>query len=427
MKFKSHISRFFHFLKPNRHPSVDSYYEFDDAINYTWLCREHEIHTQTPAINYRTSRESEATLGEILSHLFDIKQSELSQLCINDNGASELVTSSQQIWSRNLLTPYLKDDLCYPKHVFYSILYRNNIDLNSEDDKSMFSANGSIMIHTSYAGKYKDHTMYLDVTVCINSSPLLKDRKYKITDGSLYKNFCIAYDFKKHSQAQAEYEFVKESVESGTNMDPTSLSQKEWSLLKFLELDLGSEYYWGKKAFAEHRYLDAILYLENVYNTLCSKWYKKGLTSKEMSLLTECSFLIGFSYNDLKLYDKAYHYLELSGRSTNKNHKYKKEFINCLVNSKNLLSIIYIDDYLQELKNQPDNERSEEDYNFFYFLLRRKAYILIEMEQLDDAEYILRRLLEKDPDNEIVLKELAFIQNQKKKEPSVSEEREDKK
>ena len=147
--------------------------------------------------------------------------------------------------------------------------------------------------------------------------------------------------------------------------------------------DIGNEYYWGKKAFSEKRYLDAILYLKNIYSILKNKWYKKGLSSNEMNILTECSFLIGFSYNDMKMYDKAYNYLELAGRANNKNYKYKREFINCLVNSKNLLSIIYLDDYLQDMKNINEEKRTPEDLNFFYFLLRRKAFILIEIDQLD--------------------------------------------
>ena len=145
-----------------------------------------------------------------------------------------------------------------------------------------------------------------------------------------------------------------------------------------------------------------------------SKWYKKGLSSDEMTMLTECSFLIGFAYNDMKMYDKAYNYLELAGRANSKDYKYKKEFVNCLVNSKNLLSIIYLDDYLQDMKNINENKRTSEDLNFFYFLLRRKAFILIEMDQFDDAEYILSKILEKDPYNEVVLNELAYIQKKRR-------------
>ena len=425
MGIKSYISNL---LKNKRTLSHENDSDFEDAVNYAWLCREHEIHAQSANYDLRSSRESIITLGDVLSHLLDVKKTELSVLYINEGGKIDELSDPDQICNTDLLKPYVSENKPSSKHVFYNLIYRSDEKLNELDDKSLFPNNGSIMINTTYGGKYKDHSIYLNVTLCVNNPILFKDRKNKMFDpNSLCRNFSIAYDFKKGSQAKAEYEFIKEAIESKTNMEPSSLSQKEWSLLKHIQVDLGSEYYWGKKAFADKRYMDAILYFENVYHSLCSKWYKKGLSNKEMSLLTECSFLIGFSYNDLKLYDKAYHYLELAGRSNSKNHKYKKEFINCLVNSKNLLSIIYIDDYLQELKNTEDNDRSDEDYNFFYFLLRRKAYILIEMEQLDDAEYILRRLLEKDPDNEIVLKELAFIQNQKRKEASVSEEREEKK
>ena len=74
------------------------------------------------------------------------------------------------------------------------------------------------------------------------------------------------------------------------------------------------------------------------------------------------------------------------------------------------------------MKNIPEKKRTVDEIDFFYFLLRRKAFVLIEMEQLDDAEYILFRLLEKDPDNSVVLKELAYIQNNRNQKNKTEQE-----
>ena len=184
--------------------------------------------------------------------------------------------------------------------------------------------------------------------------------------------------------------------------------------LTLINNDISTEYYWGKKSLNDKNYISAINYFTNVYEELKKKWYKNGLTSKEMNLFTECSYYIGLTYDKLLLYDKAYLYLEMASRSNNETTKYKREFLNCLISTKNILSIIYIDDYLQELKKIPEGEHTRESLDFFYFLLRKKALVLIEMDQYEDAEYILYRLLEKEPNNDDIINELALLQKKKR-------------
>lgn len=421
-KISNFIQRLF---QHKYHRKNTSYEDLENAKFNIWLFREHEIHEQDEPAQFRTSTQNHLSMGQLLSHLFDIRPEETSDLYINDNGSFNYFAESSAIWDYDILSPYISNNertLTPGKHMFYNLLYRPSTKRSDFYDLSNMNADTTILLHTFSPGKYKDSTSYLDVTICIPYFSNAREQQKRFRDNnSCTKSFSIAYDFKTPSQAESEYRFIKEEIDTA-HPTTNALTHKEWSLLQNITPDLGNEYYWGRKAFNESRYMDSILYFENVYHALCRKWYKKGLTGKEMSLLTETSFLIGFCYNDLRLYDKAYHYLELASRSNSKTHKYKKEFINCLVNSHNLLSIIYIDEYLQDIKNIQTKERSEEDYTFFFFLLRRKAYILIEMDQFEDAEYILRRLLEEDPDNEVVLRELAFIQNQKKKN-NMAEER----
>ncbi|MDO5571627.1 MAG: tetratricopeptide repeat protein [Bacteroidales bacterium] len=405
-------------FKNNHDNKKISELNFEDIINETWILREQNQHTKN-VFSLRTSYESTFKIGNILSILFDVKKDDISNLCVNNVSYAKIIKDKDSIWEYDILEHYKEislNDISNEKHhVFYNLIYRNPNDIQSSKDKSIFIADSAIMIHSCVGAKYKENAFYIDVTATLTPQPK-RIESFKQDNSQLYKSFSIAYDIKSGKQASSEYNYIKESIDNKSTDFKTHITSREWILLNLLSPDIATEYYWGKKAYSESRYMDAILYFNNVYDVLCQKWYKNGLSQQEMSLLTECSFLIGFSYNDLKLYDKAYHYLELAGRSNFHTYKYKKEFINCLVNSKNLLSIIYLDDYLQDLKNIHEKERTEDDYNFFYFLLRRKAYILIEMEQYEDAEYILRRLLEKEPDNEIVLKELAFIQNKRKKD-----------
>jgi tetratricopeptide (TPR) repeat protein len=50
------------------------------------------------------------------------------------------------------------------------------------------------------------------------------------------------------------------------------------------------------------------------------------------------------------------------------------------------------------------------------FLLRRKAYCLIELKQYDSAEDILKHILENNPDNEFAKQEIEYIKQLKNNE-----------
>lgn len=423
MKNNTFHSLLRHLFGSKTPPVLNPYDDFSNFENHSWIYREHEIHEQLPSTHFRTSTESKFELGNLLAQLYPVTKEELQDLSINDDGSLSTITDQNSIWHFDLLSPFHFDKNERPsKHVFYTVIYRRSSSNDQYTDKSLLHTDGAIMIHCFPTSKFKEHTSYLQLTICLPFFPTTAHNYHSAEKQLSTYNFTIAYDFKRPSQALAEYNYIRESIEDYNEMKLSTLTENEWALLQHIQPEIGNEFYWGKKAFNSNRFLDAIFYFRNVYDTLKETWYKKGLNAKEMSLLTECSYLIGYAYNDLKLYDQAYQYLELAGRSNSKTHKYKKEFINCLVNSKNLLSIIYIDDYLQDLKNVPDNKRNDEDLRFFYFLLRRKAYILIEMEQFEDAEFILHRLLEKDPDNLIILKELAYIQHQRKQKQTYTRE-----
>lgn len=408
----------------------DSFYNFEKVINHTWIFREQQIHDSVLPIQFRSSVESKLTFGEILSKSLDIRQEELSNLCIIIDGVASVMNESALIWNYDIFSPYISGEKAKStpnKQVVYTLQYRSSGALNNYSDKSLFHTDGTVIIHTQSAGHYKNATSYINVTLCTPQFTKAKERKFfhGSTNDRSYINFVAAYDFKKTAQAKSEYQYIKENITSLKEKNSSALSDKEWLLLQRIDPDLGTEYYWGKKAFSESRYLDAICYFENVYHTLSKKWHKEGLVGKEMGLLTECSFLIGASYNHLQLYEKAYSYLEFCSKSTNRNHKYKKAFVNCLISSHNLFSIIYVDLYLKDIQLITKENRSEDDIHLFYFLMRRKAYILVEMEQYEDAESILHKLLENDPDNTIVLHELAYIQSHRQKEVNkevVSEE-----
>ncbi|OUP26800.1 hypothetical protein [Bacteroides sp. An19] len=85
------------------------------------------------------------------------------------------------------------------------------------------------------------------------------------------------------------------------------------------------------------------------------------------------------------------------------------EYINCLVHAKDPRAIQAIDDELDRLDALKEEEFTEETFSYYCFLLRRRAYVLTDMNRLDEAEELLKKLLKTDDRTEYIQGELDYI------------------
>ena len=138
------------------------------------------------------------------------------------------------------------------------------------------------------------------------------------------------------------------------------------------------------------------------------------MADEEFQTLIECSFLIGYCYYEIGLFDKSYKYLEFSAKNSQNGYKYQSEYINCLIALKDIRSLMVIDHNLEILTKKTEEERTEYDYEFFMFLLRRKSYCMIELKQYEAAEEILNNILKNDPENQYAKQELEYMKQLKK-------------
>ena len=94
--------------------------------------------------------------------------------------------------------------------------------------------------------------------------------------------------------------------------------------------------------------------------------------------------------------------------------------MNCLVNLGDHRSLMAIDNILEDLHSSvSEDEEGEIEQSlrpFLHFLYRRKAYVLIELRRLDDAEEILRQMIDDPESGDFALDELAYIQQLREKE-----------
>ena len=171
-------------------PELSSFYDFERAMNDSWILREKEMH-KNPIPNLRTSHIPQLLIEDIFSNIYDIDKSELCCLNIIDGNLNQSITDIDQIWSYDILKPYKDIGSCGPSHKFYTLLYRSD-GLNSKADKSRFNSDGAIMLHTSAIKSEDKNCNYIDLSICIPTFFNLKGR-YKREDvlPSNYMNFCI--------------------------------------------------------------------------------------------------------------------------------------------------------------------------------------------------------------------------------------------
>lgn len=180
------------------------------------------------------------------------------------------------------------------------------------------------------------------------------------------------------------------------NGEQGSMSEDEFLLSQVHKPDVAYNLYWGNLYFCEGRYLEAIIYLENVYNSYRKDFF--DLNGDEKRMFMEVTYKLGFCYNDLGLYKQAYYYLDLMSNDGNIRHT--MELVNTMANNKDLRLFNYTDGVMEEIKRNFENEDEvpENIRQFISFMRRRRGYALIEFGKLDDAEKIFTSMLD-DPDN----------------------------
>ena len=110
-------------------------------------------------------------------------------------------------------------------------------------------------------------------------------------------------------------------------------------------------------------------------------------------------YKLGFCYGELEIYSKALYYLDVPYNFGHVNGC--MEYINCLVKSKDFRAIEVIDQQLSNINNRLSDFDEDDDIPSVFidyrgFLIRRRTFVLIEAKKYDEAEKMLKQMLESD-------------------------------
>lgn len=235
----------------------------------------------------------------------------------------------------------------------------------------------------------------------------------------------LGYELSPQKERVAHFRYVwKEAMGKMQNGDTKDMTDEEKMLADMQDPHLAYNYYHGRDLYLRKRFYEALLPLENAFHAVTKSY--DAHNRKTVTLTDELAYFIGCSYMHLHQYDRACYYLQLILPTAHQS--YSEAYINCLVNGGDYRAMDILNGLLGSLQmmmehiNENDDDENEgaqqgpgkeQLQGFINFVKRRKAYLLVSLKRYDEAERILKQLLD-DPDNsDFALNELAYIQKNK--------------
>jgi hypothetical protein len=259
-----------------------------------------------------------------------------------------------------------------------------------------------------------DHSLYTRVTV--TQVPRNASRMNSLSNENRQPrsvSMLIALDRSDDKQRQQEFDYMWSDAQlKAHNGEKDSLTEDQLLLGQVRVADVAYNLYWGQRMFDAERFYEAILYLENVYNSYREDFFE--MKNEPRRVFMEAVYKLGFCYNELGLYKQAFYYLDLIASDGNIRHT--MELVNTMANSKDLRLFNYTEGVMEEVKRnfREDDELPENIKDLINFLRRRRGYAYIDFNQLDQAEKIFTQMLDEEENADYAINELAYIKKLRK-------------
>ena len=236
----------------------------------------------------------------------------------------------------------------------------------------------------------------------------------------------LGYDLTPPDERLKKFRYLwKEAQAKANSGNADELSEEEQMLIDMQSPDIGIMAYTARMFFEQKRFYEAIGLLERLYHLFATKTEGNDRYGKrEMQTLY---FMLGVCYGCLKQYEKAIYYLQQTEPFANQEGT--EAYVNCLVNQKDHRALHIIDNlinFLREMTSQNGDEEGhdkpklqasyEQLEHIYNFLLRRKAYLLVTTKNYDEAERLLKKMLDTPKNSDFALRELAYIQRNRGKQ-----------
>lgn len=239
----------------------------------------------------------------------------------------------------------------------------------------------------------------------VNSETSMAEMRKNLTH-----RFLMVRDHVEHEQREAEFRYQWQETQDALRRGDKLTEEQRFMGMSVVP-NVGFNLYWGRRYFNAKRFYEALQHLENAYRVLNVNF--EGLNKAAREHFYEVCYFIGFCYAELKLYERAYFYLDIVYPQNSV--RYASEYVNLLVNTKDFRALATIERLIKNIEQEVarlEADEKEEDglQAFFRFLQRRKGYVLIDQRKLDDAEAIFQALLDFPDSEKQAIDELMYIE-----------------
>lgn len=371
-----------------------------------FLLREQELRHQKKGADWRQNDKEAATLRQWMDKVFSFVDVVFSELIVITD---ELMTIS----NREAIATYNLSDSLIANGAFV----RQKAMLDLVFFLPAHPTTRRRMTFSIQQADGCDDILYYQVVATLLPLPSgigrpLNSREVQVQSQAVL----LAYDLRSTKQLQDEFVYMwKEAKSKMANGEENQLTEEQQMLAKVEHVDAARFVYRSRTLYRQKRYYEAIACLENAYRLMNPNYQR--LSKAEKSVFSEVCYMLGFCYNELRQYDRAYYYLSLI---IGLNHAlYAQGYVNCLINLGDHRALMAIDSILEDLRSSLSEDEDDEIEHplrpFLQFLYRRKSYVLIELRRLDEAEEILRQMMDDPESADFALDELAYIQQLREK------------
>ncbi|MBR6284619.1 MAG: hypothetical protein IKR25_10040 [Muribaculaceae bacterium] len=275
-----------------------------------------------------------------------------------------------------------------------------------DDEQNEMEPGGRILTITAMADGSDDKSLYMRVTACLSANTVGRSNSLASQHLTTSVSVLMAYDRAPDTQRQQEFDYMWKDARIKIR-DGEPLTEQQQLIYDVARANIAYNLYWGKSLMLSKRYYEALLHFENVYYDMLPEFFQ--LSDELKSTFMDVCYSIGFCYNELHQYQKAFYFLHFF--DIDRNVRTTTEWVNCLANARDIRVFKVIDDCLNEISEhfKDVDELPEGIPPFVNFLRRRRAYALIDFNDLDEAEKAFTEMLD-DPDNsDYAMGELAYI------------------
>ena len=372
-----------------------------------FLLREQELRHQKKGAEWRQNDKEAATLKQWMDKVFGLVDVVFSELTVVTDAVT-VINDRESIASYNLSDTLIVDGAFVRQKAMLDLVF-------------FLPAHPTTRRRMTFSIQQADgceDVLYYQVVATLLPLPSgigrpLHSKEVQVQSHSVL----LAYDLRSTKQLQDEFVYMwKEAKSKVANGEENQLTEEQRLIANVESVDAARFVYRSRTLYRQKRYYEAISCLENAYRLLNSNIDKKSL--EERNLFLEVCYMLGFCYNELQQYDRAYYYLTFV---TGVNRTlYAEEYVNCMIYLGDYRSLMTIDGILEDLHNSivedEEGEVEQSVHPFLQFLYRRKAYVLVELHRFDEAEEMLRQMIDDPESGDFALDELAYIQQLREKD-----------